>query len=166
MRRVVQTRYLSPDDDCPILRCTSDGRPHEPKIGGPCNVSHPVNMLRKRGKQSILQLLLMYFHTFTVLSHPPDTSFWTGPASAPMRDPGALAGAHDTEVTPTGWACSILVFSHDPSAMCVRTEIVPSDDPHAKHSPNSWGAQQMLFTDDSCSWNTCSHTNTLHQSHW
>lgn len=45
---VVQTQYLSPDDNCPILRATGDGRPDEPKIGGPCNVSNPINMLRKR----------------------------------------------------------------------------------------------------------------------
>lgn len=132
-----------------------------PRLGAHATSRTQSTCLDRGGKQSSFQLPFKNFQTLTVLSQPPETSFCTGPGSAPTREPGALAGAQETDVTPTGWACSILAFSHDPSTFWVKTEIVPSDDPQARHSPNSCGAQQMLFTDDSCSWNTCGNTPIL-----
>lgn len=126
-----------------------------PRLGAHATSRTQSTCLDRGGKQSSFQLPFKNFQTLTVLSQPPETSFCTGPGSCPTREPGALEGAQETDVTPTGWACSILAFSHDPSTFWVKTEIVPSDDPQARHSPNSCGAQQMLFTDDSCSWNTC-----------
>lgn len=132
-----------------------------PRLGAQATSRTQSTWLDRGGKQSSFQLPFKNFQTLTVLSQPPETSFCTSPGSAPTREPGALAGAQETDVTPTGWACSILAFSHDPSTFWVKTEIVPSDDPQARHSPNSCGAQQMLFTDDSCSWNTCGNAPIL-----
>ena len=47
--------------------------------------------------------------TLTVLSAPEDAkrdSAWPGPLAA-MREPAGAAGAHDTAVTPSGWAFGI-----------------------------------------------------------
>eukprot|EP00850_Spirogloea_muscicola_P022005 SM000272S10272 [mRNA] locus=s272:46412:52119:+ [translate_table: standard] len=63
-----------------------------------------------------------------------------------MRDPGAAAGAQDTEVTPTGCAWEILARSQPPSGWAVSTEMEPSDEAAARHRPSSGGAQSMPFT--------------------
>lgn len=44
------TQYLSPDDNCPILRCACDGGPYKAQIWCPRHVSHPVSVLGKRGE--------------------------------------------------------------------------------------------------------------------
>lgn len=107
----------------------------------------------RAGKQSIFQIPLDSFHTFTVLSQPPEQSFCTGSSRpCPTRAPGAVDGAQETEVTPTGWACSILNISQTPSGLAVKMDILPSDDPHAKQRPSSWGAQgYWILIDDLCS---------------
>jgi len=138
-----------------------------PRFGAQATSRTQSVCLESGGKQSSLQFPPVYFHTFTVLSHPPEASFCTGIALSPTKEPGAVEGAQVTDVTPTGWAGSIFAFSHAPSTFCVKTEMVPSDDPHARHNPNSCGAQHMLFTEESCSWKTCVHhvkaytTNTM-----
>lgn len=79
--------------------------------------------------------------------------------------PGTVAGAQDTEVTPTGCAWGIFWTSHPPpSARWLKIEIAPSEAPQAKMRPYSWGAQLMLFTDPSCSANTWAWTNPEQES--
>ncbi len=138
---------------CDALAIVDFGRP---RLGAQATSLTQSVCLERGGKQSSLQFPPVYFHTLMVLSHPPEASFWMGGEMSPTKEPGAAAGAQETDVTPTGCAGSILAFSHAPSAFCVRTEMVPSDEPHARHNPNSCGAQHMLFTEESCSWKTCS----------
>jgi hypothetical protein len=139
---------------CDALAMVDFGRP---RLGAQATSLTQSVCLDRGGKQSSLQFPPVYFHTLMVLSHPAEASFWTGGAISPTKEPGAAAGAQETDVTPTGWAGSIFAFSHAPSTFCVKTEMVPSDDPHARHNPNSAGAQHMLFTEESCSWKTCMH---------
>jgi hypothetical protein len=139
---------------CDALAMVDFGRP---RLGAQATSLTQSVCLDRGGKQSSLQFPPVYFHTLMVLSHPAEASFWTAGAISPTKEPGAAAGAQETDMTPTGWAGLIFAFSHAPSTFCVKTEMVPSDDPHARHNPNSAGAQHMLFTEESCSWKTCMH---------
>lgn len=97
-----------------------------------------------------------------MLSLPPVTNLLTFPLAGPglllTREPGVVEGAQETELTPIPCAgkilWSILVSLNS------RTETLPSLDAHANRQPDSWGDQEIMFTDAVCR----AKSNTLVQA--
>eukprot|EP00041_Stephanoeca_diplocostata_P029219 m.857208 g.857208 ORF g.857208 m.857208 type:complete len:340 (-) comp23519_c0_seq20:334-1353(-) len=93
-------------------------------------------------------------------SHPHDTSRGVVVVSAVSisllpKDPIATSGAQLTDVTPLRWAPRIRSTDHRLSFVCVKIDMSPSADAHAKTArPMACGAHATAFTDPSCS--TCS----------
>ena len=88
-----------------------------------------------------------HLQSLTKLSQPPVTSRMTGVDSPPDAiASGAIAGDHETALQPVTWAFEMSFTSHVSSSFRLSTRTDSSDDAHARHRPNSFGAQVIELT--------------------
>ncbi len=94
----------------------------------------------------------------TRLSQPPEASRFEGPGSGlvEISEPGTVAEAQDTALTPIAWAGTDSRSQLPSSSRYVSRETLPSEEAHASARPNSCGAQLTEFTEAVCP--VCSFT--------